>query len=212
VQANGVEFLEQRRQVLATNEANWRSLSELAISMANASGQVPGSAAVRRDVPGVSTLSGTLLSSLGAQRAPDETVRSKADRLRRFVPWTVAAGALFVTGTVCGLLASRQGGRPAMVAAHGVESPLPSPPAAGPPPIALSVAASDPIVAKAVESLPVYMPPPGSRASVAVRGAAAEAPSAGTTAQPQATTARKNDCDPPFFFQGRKKIFKASCL
>jgi serine/threonine protein kinase len=225
VKTHGGEFLLHREQVLAENEASWRSLSQLAVSMAGASGPASGGpSSPRPEVTVVSTLSGALVSSAGA-RPSSNPGSASWDRWRRMAPWAVAALALLVTSGLTGLLVSKQTASPSVAfVRQGVESAVASPlPSETPwttklaPPVAIAPRPADSIVERAVESLPVYVPPAARRpaASPSARGTLGDGASdvpAGPTEPPGTTTSEKPECDPPFFFQGKKKIFKPSCL
>lgn len=223
VRTHGGEFLLHREQVLAANEASWRSLSQLAVSMAGASGPASsGPGAPRPEVTVVSTLSGALVSSAGTQPASNPWSASP-DRWRRIAPWAVAAVALLVTSYLTGLLVSRQVaypkaafvrpiGQPAVGSPPPTETPLM---AAVAPPVVPAPLPADSIVE--VESLPVYVPPRAHRATVSpsARSSVGDGVADGLPdpIEPPGTTAsQKPECDPPFFFQGKKKIFKPSCL
>jgi hypothetical protein len=221
VKVRGAEYLERRQQVLASNEESWRSLSKVAVAVAAANGPVSGVTRVRREV-GAPAAEGALASDASVALAvhPNPGLDARARRLR-FVPWAVAGVSLLATASLLGVL----GGRRSLPASSEVtpsrvrepiavvDAPLAEAPESLPattPVVALPSAAAKPARA------PSAFAPPFRRATVdSTAPVAARIPTT-TFVPPAAATpnaaAPKTDCDPPFYFEGTKKVFKPNCI
>jgi serine/threonine-protein kinase len=237
VKARGGEYLARRQQMLAQIEDSWRSVSKIAV--APASGPQSGVRRVR-DGSGVvtaATLASTLHSAsamyvalppgepqgpnpVGGQIPSTPPASLAPPRAVRTVPWAVAGASVLVSTVLVGVLIANRPAvdhSPAMPSREPVARVVAPPPVAPPPPATPPPAAAEssvpttsflapPMVApKAVAHAPVAPPP---------RKPAADPPTAPVRPAPAATTATpsKADCDPPFYFEGTKKVFKPSCI
>jgi serine/threonine-protein kinase len=214
----GAAYLDRRNKVLASSEESWRSHSKVTAAAATSS-TMP----VARDVSMMKPTSqrsdvpdpwAPIASAWPLGGAPEGAPAPASRRIR--LPWVAAASLLVMSATLTGVLAA--GGDPAPVevarnlvlptalpaAAAALPEPAPapspsaltltitrppSPPAAAPAPPPARVAASKPAPA------PTHDPP---------------APAA-TSPSPPAAQA-KAECDPPFYFDGAKKLYKPGCL
>jgi hypothetical protein len=143
-------------------------------------------------------------------------------RRARVVPWAIAIMSLVISAGLVGALVARQGiAAEAPPPAAQEAAPTATPVASAVAPAAPPVAAPDP-VSNATSSLAV-IPTPRTIVRVATpsRRAVVEAPaghSAPVAASPgpapasPVTASPKTDCDPPFYFEGTKKVFKPSCI
>ncbi|HTB76018.1 MAG TPA: protein kinase [Polyangiaceae bacterium] len=226
VKSRGREYLERRQQVLARIEESWRSVSKISVATPP-SGPVSGVQRVRA-ASGIVTAA-TLASDLVPASAmyipvqPPETppvsvppAPLPASGAVRWVPWAVALVSLLVSTFLVAVLVSR---RPA-------ESP-PMPPAREPvavvtTPPADPASVGSPAPAESVVPTTSFLAPQMVAPRV-VRAPAAPArkPTADVplmpvhaAAAPAATgaSAPRTDCDPPFYFEGTKKVFKPSCI
>ena len=222
VKGRGAEYLERRQQVLASNEESWRSLSKIAIATATG-GPISGVTRVRRD-PGVQTAAVPSSATEGAS-AILANAKPETSRGARFAPWVVAGVSLLATASLLGVLITRTSAGPAIEALARFQAPttvpVPAPPAPMAPPevpvVATTTIAAPLVAAKTVRPAVVYAaparrtfveppaPPPVVRAAPVVAPVPA-APAPAGTASP------KTDCDPPFYFDGAKKVFKTNCI
>jgi serine/threonine-protein kinase len=223
VQANGGEYLERGKQLLAATDGSARSVSGIALT---------GHPAGHRS--GVTRIGSEPSTSMHWDLVSSSMVSSNAELLAaanrgRLAPWLIAGGSLLVTGILIGTLLIHRGA-PAAPAFSATTGPPPKADAIAqvvqaPSPTVLAPTTSP--VAKSVSEAPE------ARAPVAVRPirypaqtsapAPRRAPSAPTmsgaeTAEPMAspmapsTPGPKTDCDPPFYFEGSKKVFKRGCI
>jgi serine/threonine-protein kinase len=237
VKARGGEYLERRRQVLARIEESWRSTSKVAVT-SPISGPVSGVQRVRSasGVVTAATLASEIHPASSAMYVPMQPVEVQVvpsnpppalegPRALRWVPWVVAAASVLVsTVLVCVLFFKQTEGETATpVPREPTAVVVAPPPTVAPPaaPVESSVPATSflappmiapkplPQPAPAVTTVHASTPPPA-------RKPAADSPPtpARTAAAPAATTATspKADCDPPFYFEGTKKVFKPSCI
>jgi eukaryotic-like serine/threonine-protein kinase len=147
---------------------------------------------------------------------------------RRLLPWLTAA-AFVVAGIIGGLLRGAADPAPAIPNAPAAETGLVATAAANtlapasPVPAALSAtAASDgltataPLTSSPTLTRPAHVPappPPPPRQVWVARPTPSPPPAASpAAASPPTTASSKSDCNPPFFFEGAKKVFKPSCL
>jgi eukaryotic-like serine/threonine-protein kinase len=219
VKSRGSEYLERRQQVLARIEESWRSVSKIAVTSSSMGGPESGVQRVREP----SVVTATRASALKAASAmyiptgaeePEIEIVPTADR--RLVPWVVAGVSLLVSAVLVGALFAA---RPAPVAAApAVAPPEPAAVVVAPPP----AAAPEPTAPATSFLAPPMIGPktahaPGGAVATPLRKPAVDlfatplhiAPAA---AIPTAALPPKTDCDPPFYFEGTKKIFKPSCI
>ncbi|WP_394850495.1 serine/threonine protein kinase [Pendulispora brunnea] len=108
------------------------------------------------------------------------------------------------------------------VAAAPVPTPTPVPAAAPPPPVAASasaVASSAPTssapmasqVSASVPKLPAYRAP-SARPGASTKSPQRPAPSAGGAPAASGAPSATPNCDPPFYFEGTKKLYKPGCI
>jgi serine/threonine-protein kinase len=197
----GKEFLDGRDKLIAAEEQSWR----------RAVGSVPGHMTPLR----LATVPGTVRTGT---RHPAATSRKN----------TIIAmlGALIVVLGV-GLVFAMQSGSPAHVP---VATPAPQPAAAQPATPPAPVAQPEP--APPPEPAPAPVEPPTTSAAAALGSALATPPVRTATVRRHAPVRAvvkapepapvpaaapppeppKDDCNPPYYFEGEKKIFKPSCL
>lgn len=159
---------------------------------------------------------------------------ARALRGSPLLPWA-AASVFLVLALAAAFL--RGGGEPATAAAPIVQQPpalplatAPAPAPAAPPgaapDLALTVAPAQlaapasaaptaPATATATPAPPRqfhWTPPPRAAAPSRPAPAPAANTASGSTSTPSAASSAKADCNPPFFFEGTKKVFKPNCL
>jgi serine/threonine protein kinase len=215
VKVRGREYLERRQAVLARVEESWRSVSRIAVPTPM-SGPVSGVQRVRE--PSVVTASRLSVdtqspSAMYVPLEPDPDLQVITTmREKHTVPWVVAAASIVVAAMLAGAL-------------WAARRPVASPPVASQPEPTTAVVAAPPVVSQDPPvAAPSFLAAP--MLARTVRAAAAPAPMRKPVVEPMAIPARaapvaavatpaippKADCDPPFYFEGTKKIFKASCL
>jgi serine/threonine-protein kinase len=208
VQDHGGEYLERQAQVLAYNEESWRSASVVAAAMASATGPESGVTRVRGSRVGPTD---------GSVPAP------LATRLRWPLPWLIAVASLLLSallvGTLLGWHASappvpaKMTGEPAVAAATSI-APSRSTAAAmaAPAPAANTTAtANATATAPPAATAPASAPTASTTTHPVQRPRAAVAPASAAPGA-AASAARAVDCDPPFYFEGKKKVFKPGCI
>jgi serine/threonine protein kinase len=219
VKYRGGEYLERRQQVLASNEESWRSMSKIAVAP-SVDGPPSGVSRVRGEsrVIAAARLAADLQSaaveaSIAALREESTAALREARRLR-IVPWIVAGLSVVLSVVLVTVLEMRT---PAPVAVV-VASP-PEPVVAAPPPETPAPAEANSLTTSFLAALPpplkvTRIASPALRKSpvdpaAPVHAAATASPPSGvvTGALPP-----KVDCDPPFYFDGTKKIFKPACI
>jgi hypothetical protein len=183
--------------------------------------------------------SGAFRLALGV--SPLATFGAKVRRSRflapRYLPW-ISAGLFIVAGLVGGLVrGAPDAATPASASAPSEALTLPvlpmappvapagvldpasaSPVAPASPPVTPTPtlsAASSPPPQPAVQWRSFHAPPPPSPPRVVLQ--ARSSPQPATASSPSApsastTASAKGDCNPPFFYEGTKKVFKPSCL
>ena len=234
VKTVGADYLERRQMVLASSEESWRSHSK--ISAADPSSFPPESIIkliAHRDAPAspppdsVSPLYPVDSTALSALESPGlRTTMRRAG----IVPWIVAAGLLWVVGILLGVLAVRNHAPEPVVAAPpppiptvaevapALTGPITVTPAPDPsPPVASPSAKSSHMAIMAAPprwSPPKAPAPPATHASAPppTAHAAPQAPQPSAAPTPSNAPSPKADCDPPFYFEGSKKLFKPNCL
>jgi eukaryotic-like serine/threonine-protein kinase len=196
LKALGKEFLEGREKMIAAEEASWRRAASPASTRATSQ-------------PGRTTRAGVLSGSM---------IRLQKKRTK------LAIGAMFALLLVLGVAFAMRGGSSPQVAA--ATRPEPAPIAVQPAVMPAAAVVHDATVAR--EPAPAEVeakaaPSPSvtpkrithvvRRESVQrspVRSAAVSKPAPAPVAA--APVAAKEDCNPPYYFEGRKKIFKPACL
>jgi serine/threonine protein kinase len=212
LRALGKDFLEGREKMIAAEEASWRR-------------QIPPTSTRATSQPGRLGRAGRLWGSLIG-------FEHRSTR--------VAIGALFALLLACGFAFVVRGGHDTDVAAASpsVRPPAPAPLVTAPAPAAAAPAPTpavppsvhDATVARAPAHPPATeersaatpRPHPIAHAPIvhAVRQATASRQIAHQAAAPKPPPApvaappapAKDDCNPPYYFEGRKKIFKPACL
>jgi serine/threonine-protein kinase len=232
VKARGAEYLERRQQVLASNEESWRSLSKVAVAAIAAGSPKSGVTRVRESSRESSRVATPPTPTSFAQSASAMFVGEPAvtpSRGVRIAPWAVAAAAILVSAVLLFVLQARgpgpvENGAPAAAAvapAMPVVSAAPGPvaPAAAAsdlaPPMSFLAAPSMPVMASSSPVHPtmrVVSAPTPRRVAVDPTPPLARASQAPTPAAAPPSAAAKVDCDPPFYFEGTKKVFKPSCI
>lgn len=187
----GRELLEQREQRLAADEVSWRRT----LTPTRARRVSEPDVEITRD-PGAATRARrTRRAALAAATVAIACGAAIAWLWPRTPTPTPTAAPIAPTAIV-----------PAAIAPSAVVAPIAAPPVAPPPP------PTQPVVAGAPPSAtpPPAVAPPGHRRRGS-RAAAAEPP---TVAPPSAAPAPApaDACDPPYTFEGTKKVFKPSCL
>ncbi len=226
VKSRGREYLERRQQVLARIEESWRSVSKIAVATP---GSWPVSGVQRvRSASGVVTAATLASDALPASAMyvplpPPEPQPSvppaplPAPAALRWVPWGVAGASVLISAVLVSVLLSRPPvasppGPPQREPVAAVAPPLPvAAPSIPPPAAADSIAPMTSFLApQMVATKAVHAPAPPARKP------AADTPPIPAHAAPPASglgaPAAKADCDPPFYFEGTKKVFKPSCI
>jgi serine/threonine-protein kinase len=241
VKTRGGEYLERRRQVLARIEESWRSVSKVPVT-SPISGPVSGVQRVRSasGVVTAATLASEIHPASSAMYVPMQPVEVQVvpsnpppalegPRAIRWVPWVVAAASVLVSTVLVCFLVFR---RPEAEIAAPVPPPhettavvVAPPPTAAPPaaPAESSVPATSFLAPPMIA--PKALPPPAppttqvttvhASAPLPARKPAADSPPAparAAAAPATGGTSPKADCDPPFYFEGTKKVFKPSCI
>ncbi len=217
--ARGAEYLERRQQVLASNEESWRSLSK--VMAASPGGPQSGVTRVRGSAR-VVTPSGPPSSRSEAAMLvgdpADAPFAADEERPRaRRLPWVVAAVSVAMSGALLGALEARQAAPPlpeTPAPPEVVSTVAPSPPPVEAPAPSAGATSFLAMAPSAASSAPAASPAPALRsvrAAVAPRRVDAPPTVVHAAAAPQVPSA-KADCDPPFYFEGTKKVFKPSCI
>jgi hypothetical protein len=199
----GKEYLEGREKVIVSEESSWRRQKL-------AGPDVPVDDVTERSAPG---------SAPGVASQPSATATALQTSVMAPVPapprgraqWATV-GVLLLIGGLLGailllLMRSPQDAAPASGATTSTVSTTPTTLAAAPSPvvaaapIATATTSADSGAAPIVPATPVHATPTFPAAQAAPRAAA-------PTPQP----APASDCNPPFYFDGKKKIFKPGCL
>jgi hypothetical protein len=215
VKFRGGEYLDRRQQVLAANEESWRSMSQIAVAPVTGEGPPSGVSRVRG---GSRVVTAARLAVEMQSSAIEESVAAALRAQRtRLVPWIVAALSLALSVTLVTVLETRA---PAPVAIPVVAATpvgpvtVTPPPAEAPPPAESAVATTSFLATLPPPLKPVRSAAPSSR-RVTADGPPAVRLLPGPSAPPGIPTgaaAPKVDCDPPFYFDGTKKIFKPACI
>jgi serine/threonine-protein kinase len=192
----GKEYLEGREKLIVAEESTWRQ---------RASG-VPAT-----EEPSTATAEG-VAGTLRPSEIPALRDRSRAQ-------WAIAGSLVVIGGLLAAivLLMVRPPADPAATAAATtagpsapavtVNAPAVTAPAARPEPTA---DASATVTATATASATAAPAPPPRAVAAPGRSYPARAPAA--AAAPPAPQPASSDCNPPFYFDGKKKVFKPGCL
>lgn len=200
----GKEYLEGREKVIVSEESSWRKQKSApgaadALPEESTERSAPGSAPSVVSQP--STTATALQTTVMAQLPPPSRGRAQ---------WAIVGVLLLIGGLLAAILILMV--RPPRVSAASLD-PATTPPTA--PPLV-------PAPAPEADAAAALVTPPS--ASVG-RGSASSAPTATAAAQvvratpvmprvnaPTPPPAPASDCNPPFYFDGKKKIFKPGCL
>jgi serine/threonine-protein kinase len=236
VRSTGADYLEKRQRMLLANEETYRSSHPMAVASRSDGDDSMKSSGPRMRLgqgfrgEAVSLVEPPTVANVEAQ-ASGLTVSTTLKQLSRLdqkveartlVPWTVVAGLLVIVGLLTGMVIVRApspaipASSPAVVfaAQPPATTPAKPPPAPEPSAVAAPVTARPTATATATSSpTPASPPAPVVRwsppRSVSVSRPAPPPPP--PTPTPAAPSARP-DCNPPFYFEGTKKIFKPTCL
>ncbi|MDB4995298.1 MAG: serine/threonine protein kinase [Myxococcaceae bacterium] len=241
VRTYGAAYLERRQEILTSHAESWRSQSRISAAPPSV-GVIPESGVnLRRNAaiyePSESSVVELSRHDFVDERALFQTRLTEAAKTRAIVatPWLVAAGLLVMIGILLGVLSSRPtpdadaiAARAAAASTAGTSAefkmaPLKTPeaPALYPAPAALSTTATtataDTGSSARTASQQRWSPPPRPpasppRAVVAPPAQPEKATSAAVPAPPAPSASSKPDCNPPFYFDGTKKLYKAGCL
>jgi len=225
VKARGAEYLERRQQVLASNEESWRSLSKIAVAAIAAGGPTSGVTRVRESSRAVNPPTPTSFAQSASAMFVGAPA-SEPSRRARAVPWALATAATVVSAILLFVMQSR-GPAPEAVAPATILAPRTAVAVAPESAPAVVPAPSDPAPSTSFLSAP---PMPGVAASTPSTHAAIRVVSAPVSrriaveptpshaspiqAPPMASppAGPRPECDPPFYFEGTKKVFKPSCI
>ena len=215
---NGADFLTERNRLLASEESSWRDLQELPTDLPDAgsepsarSGARVAAAAERKPVSPMSPqtarrllVGGSLLLLLVAMAFLAIVVlvvrRSPSPEGGASLPSVPSAGPPAMVSTI-GSFPSAAVSIPAGIVTAGAPSVLSNAKPVPPP-----MEAPNPSI-PSQPTLFWHRPPDGSPST------SATAPPTTLSTAPVATSATAPaNCSPPFYFEGRKKVFKPSCL
>jgi serine/threonine-protein kinase len=216
VKVLGKEYLEGREKVIVSEESSWRKQKSIAPGAASSLVEEATERSAPGSAPGVasqpSATAAGLQTSVMAPSPVPERGRSQ---------WAMFA-ALLVIGGLLGaiLLLLMRSPREAVpvasaalsttsTAANAALSPRPAPE-----PVAVEAPSATPTSTASASATPTAIPDGGPTASAPTPLAAPAAPihAAARAAAPAAAPAATTDCNPPFYFDGKKKIFKPGCL
>jgi serine/threonine protein kinase len=135
----------------------------------------------------------------GNSGSPNDTVT---------LPVLPSVGALGVNNVDTGGAGGSANGAPAATATAAPVTPPPTPSAAS------SSSPPQPAVQwRTFRAPPPPAPPPPQRGPLLTRSSSPPATASSPNAtSPSPNTSSKSDCNPPFFYEGTKKVFKPSCL
>jgi serine/threonine-protein kinase len=201
LKALGKEFLEGREKMIAAEEASWRRAA-------------PPTSTRATSQPGRTSRAGILSGSM-------VSLQKKRTKY--------AIGAMFAVLLVFGVAFAMRGGESAQVAtatktepapapavAQPVVTPLPAAPVVHDATVAREPAATDDVKAATAPAAPKPRIVRAVRQQQVQRSAPVRATPVATKPTPAPVAAApapaKDDCNPPYYFEGRKKIFKSACL
>ncbi len=221
VRATGAEFLDKLERCLAANEESWRRTSLYTPSSGMQRVTLPASTSGMVTAAPPPPESGAFRVA-GAHSPLTDVAR--VVRRSRVLPWLGAIG-FALAGLAGGLLRSSADPVAVPVSAApevaAVSPEAPTPAASTPPVIVATASASAPPLPPTTSTaMPTafwrtYRAPSPSPSSVVQKPLLTRPPSSATatSTSPAASGMQsRSDCNPPFFFEGTKKIFKPSCL
>jgi serine/threonine-protein kinase len=233
VRATGASYLDERQNLLVSNEESWRrtttspppamprhpwgeDLSDPSVSSASISSHAPVACTVHSSLP--PSVSFATEPPRGREESSTASPSTKLGRLAarmratRAMPW-LALSVIFALAGTLGNLAGRPNpasGAPGLkvegaLAAHAAAAPSTAPPAsdASPPNPPPSVS-----VQYARTVAPPSSSPPSWRGSLS----RPSVPFTSTSSTAPKVVKLQADCNPPFYFEGTKKLFKPNCL
>jgi len=206
----GKEYLEGREKVIVSEESSWRKQKSI---MPGA----PGAEGIT-DEPSVHSAPGVTMQSSATATALQTSVMAPAPvPTRSRAQWVIVAALLLIGGLLGAILFLMMKKPP--------EATIAVSPTSAPPPPATTMATTLAAAPSPIASAPAAI---ASAAATADSGAASSAPTADAAAAPAAPVFRAppvtrvivptpspavaSDCNPPFYFDGKKKIFKPGCL
>ena len=242
VKTLGAEYLDRRQKVIAASEESWRSQSKIAAAIAApasssslaVAASVPESSRVKRarwsdpeELGAAPVLSSW--PAVGTARDVRGTTDAPSSRRGVRLPWILAA-ALLAFSAALALVLGIQGPPSPDVAAlgHALDAPISAvlAEALAPPAVeSLAPSAAAPALPSTARA-PTFQfsaappaahtawraPPAPKTPSPHVAASPSKDSPPASAALPSPAPSPKADCDPPFYFEGTKKIYKAACL
>jgi serine/threonine-protein kinase len=160
--------------------------------------------------------SGVMPANKPAAPAPQPTapdlppLQSREEKFAmRLAPWIAVGALLVIVGALGGIVASRGVDAPAAASVTPIAGPIVTvSPAPAPTPTVTETA-----TASAIPSVAPLPPPPKPPAPIFFAPARiAPPPPPPPKPTPPPSSTKTNDCNPPFFFDGNKKVFKPNCI
>ncbi len=198
VRSVGAEFLEHRQQLLVAPEEG----GTLVIDTTRSEGERSSGPRIRVDASERMVTVPTPPNSLTPEALSGPWPAHRTSTLRSSAPWVLSAGLLVVIGVLAGMTLPRE---PAVAARAQVEMREPTfEREHEPPPPASVEPAQAPVATRPSASAAprASAPPPRSTWSAPAR----------TTPMWSPTPTISKDCNPPFYFDGTKKVFKPNCI
>lgn len=200
VSITGQEYLERCQHVMTSNEDSWQSTGKLKIPTGT-SGSHPASGFKIATRPGTTNSPHTDPSVSIIELEPQR-------KWPAIAAWVTAGVLLFASAALVGVLLTRRS-EPTTVIERVIQEPAPTMAAAAPDPMPTpTVTASPPVTQAATPMKTTPIAQPKLLWKAAPPPIATHAPAA--TAPPATTSSA--DCDPPFYYEGTKKIFKPNCM
>jgi serine/threonine-protein kinase len=203
VKSLGAEYLAQREASIAANEESVRSTSLRA--------SPPVSGAIRREALTLEAPPSAPPPAPVSSATPVVVAPPPRPDVRALAPWIVTGGALVVIGVLVGVLSAREqqattsepvtAGSVTIVASEPTATATATPTASTTASATPTAPAKPPIVFTSAPRIVLAPPPRPTHAA-----AAPSAPAA------PASAPSKTDCNPPFYFDGSKKVFKSNCI
>jgi serine/threonine-protein kinase len=197
VAITGQEYLERCQSLMSSNEDSWQSTSKLKIP----TGSHPASG-FKIATRGPTTGS---LDSPDTDPSLSFYFEQPPRRWPAIAAWAIAGLLLFASAALVGILLTRPS-QPPTVIERVVQQPVETAPAPPPEPTP-TIAAAPPVTQSAPAVVATKTPVVQPR----IIWKPAPPPVVTHAPAPPAATAPV-DCDPPFYFEGTKKIFKPSCM
>jgi eukaryotic-like serine/threonine-protein kinase len=189
----GKEYLSGREQLIVSEESSFRKRQ--AIADRPTLDDVPEPKAPESTAAPIETMRVSVITVPPAER----------QRAGRSI-----YAALVIAGALCActfILSSRRSEGPASSSA----APAAAAPAQGPLPVTVAESIAPP-AAPSIDPDGGAAAKAAASAAVASQGPRWSRPSSAISRAAQAAAAPSGECDPPFFFQGKKKVFKPGCL